>query len=268
MPQIIIDRATAAKGWTPAFLAPEPPQRRFTAPLRYTLGAKNDPLNKWVRGLENLGLGDPTEASALVAEAKSLLLDARGVASGTRDGHGKHLKNPVDAARAAVSLEREGDAVRERIIKTARREAHELQIRARRELFSEGESLVHDLLAPVAARALQDAHQALDAQARWDAAHELAGVLRGWAISSAGRHDLFYKFGRADLVHFWRLNHARQVEEHYRTETPNGTRVYLVVTEGAPPLDIRTIAEHADEWRPGLYTAAEVLENAKVWTTL
>lgn len=284
-PAVMIDRLP--KGitrWAPAYRArlDREPSRRYRAPARYTLHRHADPLNIWRVGLATLGLTDPTDATRLTLEARRMRAEANTTTDtpAQRDDLARQYANgeltaadvvTATAGTSAAALARAQDADRARAVILAA--AVDTQNAARRALHDAGDALITDLLAPEAARTLKVANakapNITDLTTRWNLIHDLAAILRGWATPTVGGTPRDYAFARPDLVHDWLCNHAQRVREAARTidEHAGTARIYLTA-RGAPPLDVAVIAAHADEWKPGVFTAAQVLEHARDWNRL
>lgn len=285
-PAVMIDRLP--KGitrWAPAYLTnlDRQPTRKGYRPLtRYTLHHHGDPLNIWRVGLATLGLTDPTDATRLTLEARRMRAEANTTTdtAAQRDNLARQYASgeltaadvvTATAGSSAAALSRTQDANRARAVILAA--AIDTQNAARRALWDAGDALITDLLAPEAAHILKaaggKAPNIADLTERWNLVHDLAAMLRGWAAHTAGGRREDYAFARPDLVHDWKCNHAQRVREAARTiDAHSGTaRIYLTA-RGAPTLDVAVIAAHADEWKPGAFTAAQVIEHAKAWQRL
>ncbi|GEN78711.1 hypothetical protein [Actinotalea fermentans] len=285
-PAVMIDRLP--KGitrWAPVYLTnlDRQPTRKGHRPLtRYTLHHHGDPLNIWRVGLATLGLTDPTDATRLALEARRMRAEASTTTGTTaqRDDLARQYAAgaltvadvvTATAGTSAAALARTQDANRARAVILAA--AIDTQNAARRALCDAGDALITDLLAPEAARILKSAGgkapNITDLTERWNLVHDLAATLRGWAAHTAGGRREDYAFVRPDLVHEWRCNHAQRVRETARDiDRRAGLARIALVTVGAPALDLAVITAHADEWTPGVFTAAQVLEHASEWERL
>lgn len=285
-PAVMIDRLP--KGitrWAPVYLTnlDRQPTRKGPHRLtRYNLHHHGDPLNIWRVGLATLGLTDPTDATRLALEARRMRAEANTTTDtpAQRDTLARqYAAGELTAAdvvtategTSAAALARTQDANRARAVILAA--AVDTQNAARRALYAAGDTLITDLLHPEAAHILKaaggKAPNIADLTERWNLVHDLAAMLRGWAAHTAGGRREDYAFARPDLVHEWRCNHAQRVRERARTidQRAGSARIALVAI-GAPTLDVAVIAAHADEWKPGVFTAAQVLEHASDWERL
>jgi hypothetical protein len=112
---------------------------------------------------------------------------------------------------------------------------------------------------------------------KWRRVHEFARWLRDplWvrvrALGAAmvSENDdadpWLYMFGDAGRgLYLWRVEHADVGQWTPGTPliTPSGTRrIAFSLSPNAPMPTIADIRAHADEWRPGLYSAAEAIQN-------
>lgn len=130
------------------------------------------------------------------------------------------------------------------------------------EVYDYGEQQWLAELATAAGRAL-DGPKKARAQETWDGVHRLALLLRQLgALSSLKGAGREYRFAAVDLVHEWLLEHADRVVDGVRIDERERRLIELRPIR-PPALTIEVIAEHREEWGPGVYSAEQALEHAR-----
>lgn len=219
--------------------------------------------------MDGLDIVDPSGAldafqrvTELKAEARAIRHDAPSSAE-TRRGIERALaRGEIDGETASKRLAKariaEGSAsasdLKSRLFGAAEK-AYKDALKA---VYDFGEDRWLDVLRPLATAAIESGDTA-----RWDQVHELAAHLRKiGGLATVGAPDSLHRFGRPDLVREWQLEHCQR--DTVREVWPVGrVTVANTLPKGAPRLTAAVIREHP-EWRAGLHSAAEVLENVKL----
>jgi hypothetical protein len=227
---------------------------------------------QYIRHLETLGLVDPTDASHFYEQALKLREAYHEAAARSLhvepDLSARLASGEISAAEASKQLakaptEQEISEKRQRersMISNAVRSSYAMSVRA---VHNYGEENWLGLLRPLVLQAYEDQDQA-----RWDALHRFAGLLRNPDLAGLGYIAMApnsvtefdetwrYTVGRPELYHHWRRDHAELAQNIAIVHVGSTTYVAIAVTKGPHP----TIADIDPSWEPGLYSAAEVLK--------
>ena len=290
-PAVIFKRSLGrdVQKWAPwyfgsAELNTRPVAETSPARGRVPSGSNWDPVTDWANAMEALGLTDPTTATKSIEQRK----EVRKQGELHRDeGYRENLASDIatgdfdwntlrERAREAALDELVSGKVSSAINNAI--DAAELKIynAALTDLRKAGEAvLIGQVLKPEVERIVQAARSGKsdidELQKRWDLIAKLTHVLRLLVLpNEGGKHWPEWMLQRPDLAREWRLNNCETVTAHDTLrEVHDGVmRVSLRPDETAPPLDLRAIAEHADEWKPSVYTAHEVVEHSlNLWNT-
>lgn len=257
-------------------IVPARPQVPEVFRRRSHRGAKTNPVASYVRAVKSLGLTDPTDATAHYARSRHL----GSVRLGEIDRHARVKPSAVAAlAHGEAGLgdlevqmvdveqaKRERRAKRD-ALRNAADQAFALAVDA---IHEAGEQTIVDLFAPVVGHALTDALNLAEHE-RWATAHRALYRLRtgGLLPHAEGATLDEYTFARPDLVHAWRIDRASELRTtgyeataHDVDGRPTSRRFSRPNT---PPPNLYEIAGHADAWRPGVHTAAQVITNAETF---
>ncbi len=257
------------------------PRREFSTPSTYQGRITPNTLDTWAQTLEILDLEDPTEASTLWAKAKEAASARPTDTAQTGDAAARFARGDIDVQALASEAATAGQE--HQYLATGAKSATEelkkvalqMQTAAYRALYEAGDSLVTDLLAPKVQEILTAASKKNTGTDtlnhltdQWKAAHEIARLLRGHILPSVDGTVSEHAYARPDLQELWVLENSSEIKvrDYAKAEKRDGTTyVKFIPSAGSPRVDMRVIAEHADEWGPGLYTAAQVVENSQTW---
>lgn len=242
---------------------------QHAAPTRSPLSVTDDVVRDYLAGLVDLGLSDPTGCAEPHERALALRVEAlvpapnnlglrRRIASGVATGQTDTITADTELGTLVDSEDLDRIKERKRMLRAA---ASGAWVDAARLLYTAGDALITDLLRPVVDDALANRTHA-EAERRWTKAHEIAARLRQFGVvPSCNARIEEHQFGDPLELHYWRLEHCTQIKT--TSGFVDATGIYWLRRHAvdAPPITWARIAEHASEWRPGLYTAAEVLTN-------
>ena len=245
--------------------------RRPTPPS----GGSWEQLDTYGRHLVKLGMLDPTECTARRVAAEQLRNEAeRYSAATTKDDNmaGRLAAGELSARDAAKLYAKSVDVSEAQATATKVRLGLEAQCR---ELLRFAVGAVHEhpwleVLRPIAAKAIEQRDQLT-----WDRVHGFAAWLRDPAVGvcalsaamanpSQDGDPWLYQFGDAGRgLYLWRVNaDGTQAMPGTSLALPDGGwRTTFALRRTAPFPSIEVIAEHADAWRPGLFSAEEVIAN-------
>lgn len=230
-------------------------------------------IPEYTQHLSNLGLTDPTTAADGYARAVELRDASEVPISGVGDHAdivARLASGDLTPAQAAKLTREDPKEIQRRAIDNARylSIASETALgNAIASIHSFGEDKWMAILKPIATKAI-----AAKDQTRFDLVHGFARFLRrpdiaGLAaamVDNARNTDAdpdFYMFGRPDLVYLWRVDQSDSKQLRLiSTETivDNWWRIAYELKRDAP---FPTIRQFQPEWKPGLYSAQEAIDN-------
>jgi hypothetical protein len=257
-------------------------------PYRLDLRTPNAPgagtwqqLDSYAGFLRSLNLPDPTKATARRVAAEHVRDEAQRLGAGVAVEHDNSITTrladgSMTAKDAAKMLAKQPDAKEAEATATKMRLGLEEQCR---ELLRLAVLAIHeygagwlDVLRPIAAEALKTRDQE-----RWNRVHELAAWLRDptWAgvcgLSAAMASNtqdcepVLYAVADPRALFLWRVEHAdpRDQVPGSVTVLPDGSGhiVPIVLAPHAATPTVDDFAENAAPWKPGLYSAEQVIEN-------
>jgi hypothetical protein len=234
---------------------------------RGTWRNQSPPVGTYLAALATLGLEDPANAAEPYDRAMELRHagpvrhdDLNETDLAARLGSGAIDRTAAAKAVTAAELastNREQEARQRKVIRQGAERAY---MEACQRIRAVGDSIIVDVLRPVATAALADALNLLQGP-RWDLAHETAALLRqAGLVPSCGADLIEHMYADPLAVHRHRLANARSTRTVHQQHDPDVNVWFMVRRPVNPPtvVDLVTAAQHP-EWRPGLYTAAEVL---------
>jgi hypothetical protein len=236
---------------------------------RSTWRNQTPPAGAYLAALAELGLDDPTGAAEPYARALELRhaapvrhddLNVSDLAA--RLGAGAIDRAAAAKAVTAAELASTNREQEQRQRKVLRQAAERAYLEACQRIRDAGDSIIVDVLRPVALAALDDALNLRQA-ARWTLAHDTAALLRqAGLVPSCGAELAEHMYAAPLAVHRHRLDHARSTRTVHQQHDPDVNVWFMVRRPVDPPTvtDLVTAAQHP-EWGPGLYTAAEVLDH-------
>lgn len=234
-------------------------------------GLDRNPVATYLELLTPLGLTDPTDAHVLHSRASELHTAARQPSSPppTIESNARALATgtmtiaELDKQLARVS-DRDSARRTHRLRKdTLNSAAHRTYKQALASLAAYGDRFITENLRPLVDAAL-DTPGAAESQTRWHAAHRLVAHLRsiGAVPSITGANALEAALERPDLAYLWHVD-TNELDE---TPVHRDGHVAYMAYDGrvpVPPLPVLTARRAA--WRPGIFTASEILEQSHVW---
>jgi hypothetical protein len=228
-------------------------------------------LRTYLDMLAALGIDDPLGVADRLARYDQLRGEAIAIHRAGRDGipHGAdiaaHLADgTLNAAEVPAMIPTGASpADARKAVKVVQRAADEVLTAAAHDMWTFGDQFL-TLLRPTHDYLI--AHPSGPAAAdHWRTLHKTVRHLRDELKvipSAVGATALEYRFANVLAAHCWYLDHARRgihlaaVDLH---QTP--PRLYRTPIE-PEPLTLPTIAEHVEDWQPGIYSAAEVVTAA------
>lgn len=228
------------------------------------------PILAYAELLDELGLEDPTGAVETFRRARRLRASAPTAPQAPRAVSRDAVAAVASGETSIDSVEvTDFDAERARREHRARFDALHAaadlaHTEAARALHAAGDDLV-EMFRPIIDAAVANPFDVREAP-RWDRIHDLLDKLRPWAIPGAeGAHRIDYRFARPDLVHQHQLQHCEKVRSvgheviGWADDRPR-VRVFRIAHR-PDPIPLHVIGEHP-EWKPGLYTATQVIDHA------
>lgn len=242
------------------------------AAVKTSAGIWASKLTRYLDMLADLGVDDPCDVAARLQRHKQLQGEAvaihRGALStpetaGLVDALTAGKLNPADIASKIPATADPGDT--RAAIKIIRAAAAEVLLHpAIHDMWTYGDKYL-TLLQPV--------HDHLIAQPRgpvaadhWAQLHKTVRFLRDdlkVIPSAVGASALEYRYANPLLVHCWHLDHADR-GAHIAAADFTCTPPKLYRQPLRPqPIPLPVVAEHAEDWKPGLYTATQAIANAE-----